>query len=117
MTEEQKQREAEAIEMMHEQWAAPVAGADDDDEPMTWDAPTPAADELARLRARVAELEAQLKAVESGEVKLVMQLAEWQEAFGLLTTLAPIEIDAADPISMARDIACYVLEAQRAVQP
>jgi hypothetical protein len=68
MTDEQ--REAETAEMMHQQWAAPVAGAvdDDDDEPMTYDAPTPTADELARLRARVAELEAQLAAVPTNAI-------------------------------------------------
>ena len=60
---QQKQQEAAAVEAMHaQQWATPVAGVDDeDDEFSPWGAPTPTADELARLRARVAELEAQLQ--------------------------------------------------------
>lgn len=80
MTEEQKQREAEAIEMMHEQWAAPVAGADDDDEPMTWDAPTPAADELARLRARVEHLELQLAAVPVGAIAALYDACPYDQS-------------------------------------
>lgn len=41
------------------------------------------------------------------------KLAEWQIAFGLLTTLAPVEIDTTDPLGMAKAIERHVL-AERA---
>lgn len=76
----------------------------------------------AELRAQLASARARAKAAEA-------KLAEWQQAFGLLTTLAPdLEIDATDPLGMARTIERHVLavverardsamEQQEAVQP
>ena len=42
--------------------------------------------------------------------------AEWQVAFGLLTTLAPVEIDITDPLGMAQAIERHVLAQQGEVQ-
>ena len=44
------------------------------------------------------------------------KLAEWQVAFGLLTTLAPVEIDITDPLGMAQAIERHVLAQQGEVQ-
>lgn len=72
---------------------------------------------MAQHKAQIDALRAELDMV-YGERNAVRAerdaLAVWQEAFGLLTTLAPdLEIDVSDPLGMAKAIERHVL-AERA---
>ena len=71
-----------------------------------------AASRQANTEAWLAELATWKQRAEAAEAKL----AEWQVAFGLLTTLAPVEIDITDPLGMAQAIERHVLAQQGEVQ-
>lgn len=109
--------EAATIAAMHAQTAPPL---DCDDDPMTWAGPSyPAAPVMAAevdaLRARIAELEAQLDAAtaraETAEAKLA-QVGEYATYYVLAWELFEENSDGPEPLDFAEWLA-----AQGEVQP